>query len=276
MRNFLALVLILIGAALTFPAAVAYWERNELIDEQRFVDVGNDVLERDEVQAAIARKLSDEVRSETNAPSIATDPIASRVVRGLPNSTASDDALRLAYGALLAIVRGEGLQAEGDRIVLDLGSVAEEIRRGLSIGGDVVIPEGAGQIEIVESGELTDALRVVRWFDDVAMYIALLPVAFFALALLVASSRPFALVLVGGAVLLTSLLRIVIVQSALSKLLTDAVVSDNTTRDAANAAYDVISATFLRLDVILLAVGVALIVVGVVLGVLRRVVSPLG
>ena len=63
MRKSAALLLIMIAALLTFPAALAAWEQRVLMNEDGFVDLGNEVLKQDAVQEALATEVADGVAS---------------------------------------------------------------------------------------------------------------------------------------------------------------------------------------------------------------------
>src|SRR5687767_1053576 len=61
MRASLALLLLLVGGALSLPAAVAAWEQRVLTNEGRFIELGNEVLTKDAVQQKIADVLTEDV-----------------------------------------------------------------------------------------------------------------------------------------------------------------------------------------------------------------------
>jgi hypothetical protein len=63
MRNSAALVLVLVAAFLTLPASLAAWEQRTLMNEDRFVQMGNDVLSKDPVQRILAREISEDISS---------------------------------------------------------------------------------------------------------------------------------------------------------------------------------------------------------------------
>jgi hypothetical protein len=122
-------------------------------------------------------------------------------------------------------------------------------------------------VSLVRKSDLAEAFSVARWFDSAALYIALLPVAAFALAVLFSPNRPRTLVYAGLLVVLTSGVRIAILESPLQSSIIDVALQDPTARDAANATYDVLAATLERIDVLVGAGGVAVAVVGFVLSI---------
>ncbi|HLF76180.1 MAG TPA: hypothetical protein VJB57_01700 [Dehalococcoidia bacterium] len=103
MRNSLALALIVVAAVLTLPAAVAAWEQRVLMNEDRFVSVGNDVLSKDAVQRELAKEIARDISStiDTEIPglgslgSLTNDPALKDVTNilgsllGLPTTTPS-------------------------------------------------------------------------------------------------------------------------------------------------------------------------------------------
>jgi len=58
MRKSASLLLIVIAGLLTFPAALAAWEQRVLMNEDGFVNLGNEVLKQDAVQEALATEVA--------------------------------------------------------------------------------------------------------------------------------------------------------------------------------------------------------------------------
>ena len=205
---------------------------------------------------------------ETSLPAAGTEIVAVQFVRGLPNSAVANQALRAAYMLLERLVRGDGLQPDEDRIVLDLSPLIEDVRAALRLPSDPESSQRVGRIVVVESNELSNAFSAVRWFDDWAPLIAILPVVAFVFALIVSPARATMLALIGALVAAGAGLRIVLAKSDLISSITDAVVSDATNRAAADAAYDVIAGTYVSQEIVVVAAGGAMLLAGVLLRVL--------
>ena len=62
-RNSFAVMLVIIGALLCFPASVALWEQRTLADEEPFVKLGQDIIDEEPVQSGIAKAIADQIRS---------------------------------------------------------------------------------------------------------------------------------------------------------------------------------------------------------------------
>jgi hypothetical protein len=231
LRIILTSLLILLGSLLTFPASLAVWEQRVLMDEERFVAVGRDVLEQDAVQSALAQRIAAEVIGSTlldpDVPPEASRLVAAGIVRQLPESPIGDEALRRSHALLVRLVRDERLTAQEDSIVLDLRPVVERVLEGLDIAGQggtggIELPEGAGQVTLVHEADLTLAFRMARLFDTTAWYIAALPLVVFALAVIVSPARLMTLALIGLVVALLAGLRIFLIGGPVESLLIDA------------------------------------------------------
>src|SRR5262245_31730379 len=91
------LLLIIVAAVLTLPASVAAWEQRVLMNEDRFVEVGNEVLSKDAVQRELAKAISQDISSSIDSQSIpGIGPLGSLI----PNDPVVRDVTNL-LGSLL-------------------------------------------------------------------------------------------------------------------------------------------------------------------------------
>jgi hypothetical protein len=278
LRGSLALLLLLIGAGLTFPASVALWEQRVLMDEQRFIALGDEVLAEEPVQRLLTERIADEaVAIEPRLPPEAARLLAQRIVRQLPKSDISADALSRSHEVLRRLVREEGVRPEEDAIILDLSSVVARVIDERGLGSltpqRAIVPPDTGRFVIVQREDVTQAFGAARWFDSAATYIVLAPLAAFALALIVAHNRPLTLFGAGVLVALAAAARIALLQGSFETRLVDAALLDASARPAALAVYDQLAGSFMQQDVLVLAGGVAATAVGLVLTVLRLLVK---
>jgi hypothetical protein len=278
LRGSLAVLLLLIAAALTFPASAAFWEQRVLMDEQQFIALGDEVLAEQEVQRLLTQRITDEaVAIEPRLPPEAARLLASRIVSQLPDSDISADALSRTHEVLRRLVRDEGVRPEDDAIVLDLSSVVARVVDEMGLGSlsaqRAVVPPETGRFVIVQRGDVAQVFRAARWFDGAALYIALAPLAAFGLAVLIAPNRPLTLLGAGVLVAVAAAARIALLQGSLETRLVDAALLDSSARPAAQAVYDQLAQSFVQQDLIVLAAGVAVASVGLVLTLLRLVVG---
>jgi hypothetical protein len=267
LRAILAALLVLLGALLTFPASLAVWEQRVLMDEDRFVAMGNDVLAEEPVQDAIASRIVDAIQAGGADPLILR-VVVNGVVGQLPGSGPGDQALLRTHALLRGLLRAERLAGDGDEIVLDLSDVAAATLAAAGLSDDV--PPVPVRIVLVQEQDLSSAFRVARWFDGAAVYIALLPVVAFALALLLAPNRPVVLGAIGVVVLATALLRIGVIEGPADALVTEAALLRSEARAAAEATYDVVAATAVRQELVTAGIGLVLVMAAAAWALLQR------
>jgi hypothetical protein len=184
----IAATLVVVGVLLSVPGSVAAWQERVVLDEDTFVATVDEAFEQEEVQAAIAERLTDEImkyariqeRIESGLATIQeeggedlpeglvllTGPlsgaardvifqVALSLVEAQPLKEVREGALRAAHRVLTAIVDDdvEALAIVGDDVVLDLGVILEEIIK--DIGGE----DGEGFLASIDIPE--DAGRIV-------------------------------------------------------------------------------------------------------------------
>ena len=298
-----SLVLLVIAALLTFPAGLAVWEARVLLDESRFVATGNDVLEKPAVQEEIARGISEEFSNARNSnvesgvsrilgvsnqdlsnilnaiggqpgkgngdahssQGSLLDRIALKLLAGTPNTRGANAALAITHRQVLTAVREGFLRPEDDRITLDLNDAISQLLPANGVISAADLPPEVGKVEVIRRSDLVLLFRAARWFDARAVFLALLPLAVLATGLFLAPSWPRYCLHAGIAIVVASALWIALVKVPLQSIVVGRVLHEETARDAANAAYDVITAPLVQQMLLLLAAGVVLAVLGAVL-----------
>ena len=248
------------------------------MDDQEFIALGNKVLQEQEVQQLLTQRITEEaVEAEPRLPPDAARLLASRIVSQLPDSDISADALSRTHEVLRRLIRGESVRPEEDTIVLDLSSVVARVVDEMGLGSlapqRAIVPPDTGRFVIVQRDDVAQVFRAARWFDGAAFYMALAPLAAFALALVVAPNRPLSLLGAGVFIAVAAAARIALLQGSLETRLIDAALLDSSARPAAQAVYDQLAQSFVQQDVIILSAGVAVAAVGLVLTLLRAVVG---
>lgn len=275
MRSFLAGLLILLGALLTFPSSLAFWEQRVLMDEERFVRMTQDILGQPAVQDRIAQRIGEEAQRLAAEEGEELDPAAVsdaalQVARELPHSELGETLFRTVHRLMVRILRADVL--EYDTLVLETKPLIERVNADLGYQIDVARIEalqGQGLV-VVREEEMPNSFKVARRLDAAADWIVLAPLLPFALALVVAPNRSRALAFTGVALVLVAALRIVLLEVVVEKLITDAAVLDPEAERAAFGVYDVLSASYERYDVYLILLGLIFVAFALLLGRLRR------
>lgn len=287
MRNALAVLLVLIGALLTFPGSAAIWEQRVLTNQDAFVGLGQEVLREPAVQDRIAARVTEDVITvaEANgysfsnglATTVARNQMESMtraIVRDLPSSAIGERALITTHDTLLAVIENDRVRSNGDEIRVDFRPLVEQVLQTienlLPSFPRLVLPEGVGEVVIVEEHDVAIAFRAARWFHGAAWYLAVLPAIAFAAALIVAANRQLVLFLIGLSAVIAAGLRIVIYEGPLRRIVIDNVVDDAALRPAARGIYDPIAASLVSQEMVLLAAGIFVIVVSIVWWAVKR------
>jgi hypothetical protein len=274
-RNSLAVMLVILGALLCFPASLALWEQRTLANEREFVALGQDIIDEEPVQAALARAIGEQIAGFSGVSSVTIrsaripiDQIALESVRALAGTQAADAALRGVYmtSRRLARIDDQTVQVEGNDLVIDL---RETLRNVLDVADDeepllqgIALPQNAGRIRITNAKDVALVLDAWRAIDAAAPVLIVLPLVPFVIALIVASGRGFVLFLIGASVAAGAAIRIFLLRGPVDSLLEDLIAGDSVYGDAGFAVYGRIVASYTALDVIVLAGGIVVAVVG--------------
>jgi hypothetical protein len=166
-RLLLVSFLIILGGALSIPAAISIWQEREIQDEDNFVSTTTEVFENERVQEVLATRLTEVIMTRTdiaanitqglvnleeragdNAPPgipllaapitrLATDTIYDLCLRALQSDALNqilDTALRATHRAVMAVIDDDQglLQESNGQIVLNLRPVIESVVQQLA------------------------------------------------------------------------------------------------------------------------------------------------
>lgn len=293
-----SLILAIVGALLTIPASFAVWEQREILDQGRFVALGNEALSRQAVQDELAQSLSDdlavvrdpglessisELLGDTggtlttlldviggrrgSSASVAGDDkgllttAAGKVIAAAPNTIATDLALAATHAEVVEAIRNEVLSTDGSLIVLNLNGAVSQL---LPVQG-VLLPETAGSVEVMDDNEMSFGLRAARFLDGRAVWLSLLCVAVFGMGFfLAADARRYALQ-AGVALLITAAVTAVAVRFVMRERIVSDAIDQERSRPAANAVYDVFTSGLLTQELAIAVVGLLLAAAGFLL-----------
>ncbi|MEV7993339.1 hypothetical protein AB0O67_15870 [Streptomyces sp. NPDC086077] len=279
-----ASVLLLFALLLAPLAVVAAWVDSEVSDTDRYVQTVAPLGSDPAVQSAVTDRLTDRVVAEVNveavtqwlgkalsdagAPPAVTDrtgaltgPLRAAVtdaVHRVVNRVITSDvfeqawvaANRRAHTAVENVLTGSqagAVRAEQDKVVLDLGTVTDEIKKRLVDAGferASAIPAPDRQITLFEADKLPQAQAGLRLLDIVGLWLPVLTVVLAALAVWTAPAHRVMLLVtaVGVAVMMVVLL---VALAVVRRVYLDAVPASTLPADAAQAIYDTI-VRFLR------------------------------
>ncbi|MGW1543006.1 hypothetical protein ACWCPM_22665 [Streptomyces sp. NPDC002309] len=276
-----ASVLLLVALLLSPLAVVATWVDSEVADTDRYVQTVAPLGSDPAVQSAITDRLTDRVVAEVNVEAVTkwlgealadagappavvdrsgvlTGPLRAAVtsaVHSVVDRVVTSDvfeqawvaANRRAHTAVVDVLTGSrtgAVRAEQDKVVLDLGTVIDEVKKRLVDAGferASAIPDPDRQITLFESDKLSEAQAGMRVLDVVGLWLPVLAVVLAALAVWTAPAhRAMLLVTATGVALMMVLLLIAL--AVMRRVYLDAVPPTTLPPDAAQAIYD----TFVR------------------------------
>lgn len=262
-RTALVWVLLVLGTLVVLVGSLAVWVKRQALDTDSWVDTSTQLLEDDDVRAALSIYIVDELYANLDPKGTLEEELPENL-QGLagplagalraPAQEAVDNFLqrprvqdlwenvnRAAHEALLRVLEDEtraGVSTTEGTVTLDLRTLIVRIGEELGFGEqlDSRLPPDAGQITILESDQLEAAQTGVKAIKVLSWLIVFIALAFYAGALWLARGRRETLRVIGAALLLVGILLLVI-RRAVGSYVVDALASGESIRDAAGATW---------------------------------------
>lgn len=208
--------LVVVATIIAVVSALNSWVERQVLDTDGWVTLSDDLLEDDEVRAALSAFLVDELyrdmdvsgELETQLPeqlqglagpisAALRDPATNTVDRLLGTEAVLNTwtaVNRTAHEAFSRVLRDEtrpGLSTADGTVTLDLAEVVQTLGEQLGLSGDLLdrLPDDAGQVTVFESNQLDAAQRYVKVIDALSIFLFLLVIAMYALAVFLAQGR---------------------------------------------------------------------------------------
>jgi hypothetical protein len=300
LRGAAVFVLIALGGLLTIPSAILAWSERNISDEDRFVDTVNEAFDNEDVQLAAANRLTDTIMVRADVEQRVADSLADvqesrpRLPQGLALlqgpitefirdaifrasvrlleserlADVRETALRGAHRAVQAIIQGDGeiLAQVDDKIVIDLQPllirIAEELgaERGAAFIEGLDLPEGAGQIQILDKSENPTFWTLVAYLDDTNPFIWFITAGLFIAGILLARNKPRAIMASGAVIAGVAAILLIGLIGPVKTLALEAVGTGST--DAAEALFDILVRNFQIQQLFVILIGVAMFIGG--------------
>ncbi|MEX2984294.1 hypothetical protein [Streptomyces sp. C36] len=277
-------VLLVLAFVLSPLAVVAAWADSQVSDTDRYVQTVAPLAKDPAVQNAVTDRLTTRVvdnvdikgitdalagaLAKTNAPPAIVDrshllagplknalttavhTVVQKVVTSDQFAELWNDANRRAHAAVVKVLTGEGnsaVQARGDSVVIDLGTVVDKVKQKLVEDGyekAANIPDVDKTIPLFQTDKLNDAQAAMRLLNVVGTW---LPVTVIALAALAVWSAPaHRVTLMTAAIGIGVMMVLLLVGLAVVRhIYLDSVPPSTLPPDAAASAYDTL-VRFLR------------------------------
>lgn len=196
--------LIVFASLLAFLSVLSIWANRQLLETDNWVETSSELLEDEEIRTQLANFMVDELYTNVDVqaelasalpprlqplagPAAAglrqlTDQLANEALQRPRVQAAWEDINRATHETLIEVVENDS----DEPVVLDLGDILGEV--GANAGIDVAskLPPDAGEIEILPPDELTTAQKGVSFVKDLALWLTVLALGLFALAVYLA------------------------------------------------------------------------------------------
>ena len=264
-RSWLVWGLVVVSTILLLVSSLTVWTKRQLLDTEAWTDAAGQMLANDDVRASIGNQVTDLLnqrvdfraqleerlppRTQSFAPvaAAAAQTAVSRVVETFLASpqaqTLWEDINRRAHKAIVNVLEGKDAgpisTANGD-VVLDLRPMIAAVADRLGISADRLkqgASETTGQIVILRSDQLDAAQKTVRAVKVLSIFLLIVVLALYALAVYLARGRRRSVLQgIGIGILVTGLLLLVI-QRLAGNYIVDSVVKVDSNKPAVHAAW---------------------------------------
>ena len=283
-RKILVWSLVAVATLLLLISSVTVWTKRQLLNTDGWTSTSGKLLANDAVRTAVSAKLVDALfqrvdvaeklkqqlpdQLQAAAPVLAgaVENLAPRAANAVLGTNAAqtlwEQANRRMHEQLKAVLRGEKIRnvstANGD-VTLDLRPLVHSLADRLGIADEVKAnaPANAGVILIMRANKLEAAQKAVRVIKALTIFLIIVVLALYALALWLARpSRRSVLGGIGGCIFGVGLL-LLIFQRLLGNVITDSLVKVDANKPAGHEIWEIVTSE-------LRDIGFALIVYGLV------------
>ena len=277
------LLIVILASLCAFGAIFALWINRQLLSTDDWTRTSTQLIENAVIRDELATYLVDQLPARADlgsrirealpvplpVPDEATGGLSDVAKRGVAQVLAQPaaqaawtDANRSAHAEFVRVMNGGGtvVSTQGGLVVLDVGDLIGQVTDRVGIGGGLAdsIPEGAGEITILRSGQLETAQDVVRGLKGLPIILVVLSLGLIGATLALVADRRREVLQAYGIGLLVAGIGALLVRWLARGPVLDGLAPPDAVRPAAEAAWG-ISTTLLR------EVAIATIIYGAVL-----------
>ena len=279
--------LVALATLTTLAASLTIWTKRQLLDTNEWTKSSSQLLADRNVRDVVSQKIVDlinqraDLRKQLNRalPSrakgispIAAVALESASVRTVNSflATAQAQALwrqtnRSAHRALVTVREGKStgpLETSKGGVVLDLGPLVASVAKQLGVAGRLRTNPVNGKILLVRSNELANAQHAVRAIRILSVWLTLLALALFALAIFLARGRRRGVLEASGVSVILVGFVLLIVRRMVGDAVVNTYVSTESYRPAIRSAWLIETRLLANIAIALIAYGAAVIVAG--------------
>lgn len=237
LRHAGACVLLVLAVLLSPLAVVATWLHEEVVDPQRYVQTVAPIARNPSVQSAVTNRLTTRVVDQVDVPAIAAQLAKNLDKAGAPSAVVNgtrmlggplesaltnavhhvihkviaseqfplvwDAANRRAHAAVVKVLTGEGssaVQARGNAVVLDLGTLIDNVKHRLVQAGyekAAKIPHVDRQFTLLRTDKLDQAQGAMRLLNVLGTWLPAVTIVLAALAVWTSPAHRITLLAIG-------------------------------------------------------------------------------
>jgi hypothetical protein len=292
-RRLSAWVLLVVACLLAVVSVLVVFVRNEALNTDAYVSTVQPLASNPAIQTAVANKVADSLISKvdvngkvtgalparagflaapiTSGLDTAVHQITLRLVQSQAFQTLWTKVNRQAHQQLVNLLTGATagpLSSNQGQVTLDLGTIAAEAKQQLDAHGITIfdrVPTGNGPtLVLFESARLTEAQRLIRALNRLALALPALTVILFVGSILLAIDRRKGFVRAAAGLGVSMVLMLIGSDFGRSQYLH--ALSKTLPLAAASASFDIVTANPLRVARIILIVSVVTAVLAAAVG----------
>jgi hypothetical protein len=285
-RMLLARILVVIGALLAVVSLLAAYVRYEALDTNNVEDTAGELIADDAIRDQVASSLVDQLFNNVDVEAVLNErlPAAQKglagPIAGAVRLGADPAAKRLlerpriqelwvrsvtqAHRALINVLEGDtrALETEGGNVVLNLRPLIIQFGDRIAIIGNINdrLPPDAGRITIIKSDQLETAQDLTQLLKVLGMWLWIVPIALWAVALWLARGRRRPIMrLIGISAVIGGLL-VLVVRRVAGSVIVDRLSPAESVKVAASHAWEILTSALRDGGLTLLFLGVFMLI----------------
>ena len=288
-------IVLVIAGLLLLLSSFAIWINRVALNTNVFTDTSTSLLDNDKIRGAVANRAVDELFANVDVQAEVKgqlppeyEGLSGPISAGLRQASYQivDRALEQprfqqlfkvtleeTHKTLVQVLEGGGdrVSTENGEVTLNLRAIIEQAADRIGIGEQVAnkIPEDAGRIVILRADELDAAQNGFQLLKTLAWILPLLTLAVFGLAVWLARDRRRAVRGIGATLAVVGLLGLVAAKLT-ENYVVNALAEQRDDREAANAAWDILTELMRGSFRLMIVVGILFIVAAWLAGPGRR------
>ena len=285
MRITVARILVVLGVLFAILSLLAGYVRFQGLDTATVSDTAGELIADDEVREQVAATLVEQLYANVDVEAALEQRLppdqkglagpVSAGLREVSDRTANKmlerprvqalwvDTVTRAHRQLIAVLEDDtgALSTEDGAVVLDLQPLVIQLGERVAVVGDVAERFGpdAGRIEVMEANQLETAQELAQLLKILGMWLWLLPIALWAVALWLAPGRRLGILRMIAIGAILSGLFILVVRRLAGSYIVDELVPSTAVQPAVQNAWDILTSLLRDGGFTLLGLGVIML-----------------